>query len=448
MGIESDKLVFDFLSRVGDLAHSTSMSAADRARLVSELRGEIDRQRSAAGGAENQAAVRRILKRFGSPADIVAGARGGAGGSAGPGGGSGAYAAGAGDGGGGGGASEGPSVPAQRSGPFSSGGPSTERAGRPAGTGSGTGLGWGGGAEDGDGERPSLWKRAVGGSAQKDAKDAPPAPDAPTASRGASAPHLAGSDELGPRESDPDWWRTDPAPHGVGDNAGEIALGGAVGGGSFGETVPGFVGGIEIPELLKPPPADTPRAGDGAPRAPGVPLGKGNGGAAPEAGPAAASGTDTGAGLDAGLGGGERRGWARLLPGRSGGAGAGVRAALGGSGPRRGGFVELAAVVLLFAGAAVGSLIPLAVGWLAAWWSPRLSRTEAKWAAAGMPGLVAAGTAVWLWGRLDGRWGAPIAQGGTALQHVLADSWPVLLRVAAVSSALFLLWRARRSVVG
>ncbi|OEV08062.1 hypothetical protein AN218_27815, partial [Streptomyces nanshensis] len=106
--------------------------------------------------------------------------------------------------------------------------------------------------------------------------------------------------------------------------------------------------------------------------------------------------------------------------------------------------VELAAVVLLLAGAAVGSLIPLGAGWLAAWWSPRLRRTEAKWAAAGMPGLVVIGTMVWLWGRSDRRWGEPLRQGGDALGQALTETWPVLLRIAAVASALFLLWRARR----
>ncbi|CAO0837158.1 hypothetical protein SMICM17S_12194 [Streptomyces microflavus] len=44
--------------------------------------------------------------------------------------------------------------------------------------------------------------------------------------------------------------------------------------------------------------------------------------------------------------------------------------------------------------------------------------------------------------RLDGRWGAPIAEG--ALRDVLAGAWPVVVRVAAVASALYLVWRARR----
>jgi hypothetical protein len=31
MGIEGERLVLDYLSRVGDLAHTTSLSASDRA---------------------------------------------------------------------------------------------------------------------------------------------------------------------------------------------------------------------------------------------------------------------------------------------------------------------------------------------------------------------------------------------------------------------------------
>ena len=34
MGIESDQLVYDYLSRVGDLAQATTLTAAERARLV------------------------------------------------------------------------------------------------------------------------------------------------------------------------------------------------------------------------------------------------------------------------------------------------------------------------------------------------------------------------------------------------------------------------------
>ncbi|MEK8171399.1 hypothetical protein NKH77_23985 [Streptomyces sp. M19] len=49
MGIESDKLVYDYLGQVGDLARSSGLPSSDRVRLVTELRVDIDRRR--AGGA-------------------------------------------------------------------------------------------------------------------------------------------------------------------------------------------------------------------------------------------------------------------------------------------------------------------------------------------------------------------------------------------------------------
>ncbi|MEU6942267.1 hypothetical protein ABZ943_37305, partial [Streptomyces rubiginosohelvolus] len=111
----------------------------------------------------------------------------------------------------------------------------------------------------------------------------------------------------------------------------------------------------------------------------------------------------------------------------------------------RGGFAHpllLLAALLLIAGVVTGSWIPLAGGWLIAYGSRTLSRTEAKWAALGLPGVVVAGALVWVWGRLDGRWGEPIEEG--ALREVLTGAWPVVVRVAAVASALYLVWRARR----
>ncbi|GAB3669368.1 hypothetical protein GCM10028832_44290 [Streptomyces sparsus] len=104
--------------------------------------------------------------------------------------------------------------------------------------------------------------------------------------------------------------------------------------------------------------------------------------------------------------------------------------------------VELLAALALVAGAALGSLVALGVGWVLAWWSPRLSRLEAKWAVLGMPGLVVGAGLVWLWGRADGRWGDPIADG--QVQEALTGAYPWVLRGAAVASALFLVWRARR----
>ncbi|WP_430523751.1 hypothetical protein [Streptomyces drozdowiczii] len=90
----------------------------------------------------------------------------------------------------------------------------------------------------------------------------------------------------------------------------------------------------------------------------------------------------------------------------------------------------------------MGSLLALAGGWLLAYSSRKLSRAEAKWAAMGLPGAVAAAALVWLWGRMDGRWGTPIPEHG--MKDALGDVWPITVRTAAVASALFLLWRARR----
>ncbi|MFP8964862.1 hypothetical protein ACLIYP_30515, partial [Streptomyces nanhaiensis] len=74
MGIESEQLVFDYLSRIGDLAHGTAMTAAERARLVAGVRADIERRRAEAGGAHTAAGVRRILDGIGRPEDVVAGA--------------------------------------------------------------------------------------------------------------------------------------------------------------------------------------------------------------------------------------------------------------------------------------------------------------------------------------------------------------------------------------
>uniref|UniRef100_UPI000A7F9C8A HAAS signaling domain-containing protein n=1 Tax=Streptomyces atriruber TaxID=545121 RepID=UPI000A7F9C8A len=75
MGIESDQLVFDYLSRVGDLAQQRQLPSGDRMRLVSELRNRIDRGRDKAVG-DNPAAVRRILARLGTPEEVVEAAGG------------------------------------------------------------------------------------------------------------------------------------------------------------------------------------------------------------------------------------------------------------------------------------------------------------------------------------------------------------------------------------
>ncbi|MEV8107345.1 hypothetical protein AB0Q97_34480, partial [Streptomyces sp. NPDC088135] len=73
MGIESDQLVYDYLSRVGDLAQQQQLSSAARMRLVATLRGEIDRQRGKQSG-DSPAAVRRIIGKLGAPDELVAAA--------------------------------------------------------------------------------------------------------------------------------------------------------------------------------------------------------------------------------------------------------------------------------------------------------------------------------------------------------------------------------------
>ncbi|WP_327374881.1 hypothetical protein OG393_13380 [Streptomyces sp. NBC_01216] len=344
MGIESDQLVFDYLSRVGDLAQQRQLPSNTRMRLVSGLRGEIDRRR-ATRGEESPAAVRGILRQLGTPDELVDRA---AGVDPVP------------------GLPE-PGLPEQRGRRWRRGGVPTPRPGATA-TSS---------------KRPS--------------------------SSGAPSPHLAGTDEVGAADTEPDWWRMEATPR-PGD-----------------DLVPGFVGGVEIPELLKPPvdaDADADQAGDGDGRAGG-----------PEAG---APG----------------RPWARRLPwarrdavgdaGAEPGADAAPGPAVVPRSPRLANPFLLLAALLLLGGALFGSLPALAFGWLLAWASRRLTRREVQVAVIVLPGLAATAGAVWLWGRVAGRWGQPIVEGGAAMGAALGDTWPWVVRVAAVSSALFLLWRSQR----
>jgi len=205
-----------------------------------------------------------------------------------------------------------------------------------------------------------------------------------------SPPHLAGTHELGDSAAQPDWWRVDNSPFGVGDS------------------VPGFVGGVEIPEILKPPPprekADTPAAKDADDDGDDVR-------AEPDTEPAAEPRVRT------------RR--LRLRPGS------------GWSNP-----LLLLAAALLVAGVVLRNPIPLGFGWLIAYASRRLTPAESKWAVLGMPGLVATAGIVWLWGRQDGRWGDPIAEGH--MSDAITETWPWVLRGAALASALYLVWRSQR----
>ncbi|MEU6218360.1 hypothetical protein ABZ845_12700 [Streptomyces sp. NPDC047022] len=331
MGIESDRLVFDYLSRVGDLAQQRQLPSAARMRLVSELRNEIDRRR-AKSPVDSPAAVRRILSRLGTPDEVVTAVSEDAPGEA-PG-------------------SRPAAVPVQRS----------------KGTGS----------ED----RPKGLRRVVPRPRQAAAS---PSVDADTSRSAASPPHLAGAHELGDSAGQGDWWRA------------EGGSGGAFG---LGDEVPGFVGGVEIPELLKPPPGDAPKREADLEQLEPEPAME-------------AAAEETAA---------PRRRLPRLTA-------------------RRNPLLLLAAV-LLVAGAVLGNLIALGLGWLIAWASRRLTAAESKWAVMGMPGLVAGAALVWLWGRTDGRWGTPIAEGH--MGDAIAQTWPWVIRGAAVASALYLTWRSQR----
>ncbi|MFF5368047.1 hypothetical protein [Streptomyces sp. NPDC013187] len=331
MGIESDQVVYEYLSRVGDVAQQRQLSSATRMRLVADLRNEIDKRRSKAT-VDSPAAVRRILSRLGSPDDVVTAAAGGTTGepySAAP-----------------------ASVPVQRE---------TE-------------------AEERGERAKGVMRRVVPRPRPaRPAQDPHPAP-----SDGAAPPHLAAGHELGDSALQPDWWRVESGPFGVGDE------------------VPGFVGGVELPDLLKPP-----AQRQGQPEKPD----------AVEAAPAVEQVVEP-----------EKGGRRRL-----------VRIPAGNwSNP-----LLLIAAGLLVAGAVLGNWFVLLLGWLIAYASRRLTQAETKWAVVILPGLSLAGGLVWLWGRMNGRWGTPIAEGH--MNAAVSETWPWVVRGAAVASALFLVWRSQRS---
>ncbi|WP_329572745.1 hypothetical protein [Streptomyces sp. NBC_01361] len=330
MGIESDQLVFDYLSRVGDLAQQRQLPSGTRMRLVSELRNEIETRR-AKTTVDSPAAVRRILERLGTPDEVVTGAGRGLG-PAEP---------------------EAPraAVPVQRS--------KEQRPKEP---------------------RPKGLRRIVPGPRAEPQEDEE-VRDAP------SPPHLAGTDELGEPGSEPDWWRVDSSPFGVAD------------------TVPGFVGGVEIPEILKPPGKDDPRL--------------------PKARKAAAA-TEDELPDDEPETGTEKTSRGRRLP----------------SLPGRPNPLLLLAAALLVAGAVMGNWFALGLGWIIAYASRRLSEGESKVAVLWLPGLAVTAGLVWLWGRNTGRWGEPIADG--RMSDAIGTTWPWVVRGAAVASALFVVWRSQR----
>ncbi|MFF8384893.1 HAAS signaling domain-containing protein [Streptomyces kanasensis] len=361
MGIESDQLVFDYLSRVGDLAQQRQLPAKERMTLVASLRDEIARQREG-GGADGPAGVRRILDRLGSPDAVVTAVAGG-----------------------------GLAVPGQRTATAP-----RDRVSADVEAGSGTGSGPGSG--DGAGPEPDWWSVVPGFTG------------------GVEVPELL----VPPEEQD------------GGDGEGGAAGGDGAGSGPPAPP-PGGPGVRLLRRLLgrKPPPAVPVKAVPGA--APGTAV----------TGRAAAGGTTAVTAVVVPASPSWR---SRLL--RRGPRGAAPAPAVTApvvAAPRRwGNPVLLAAAVLLVVGTVIGSWLALAGGWLLAYASRRLSRAQAKWAVLGLPGLVAAATAVWLWGRLDGRWGDPIAAGGPALREALSGTWPWTVRAAALASAAYLLWRSRR----
>ncbi|MFI9822802.1 hypothetical protein ACIHFC_20350 [Streptomyces sp. NPDC052013] len=336
MGIESDQVVYEYLSRVGDVAQQRQLPSADRMRLVARLRDEIDRRRAKAV-VDSPAAVRRIISRLGTPDEVVTAASEGV--------------EGAGD------SAPVPrtAVPAQRDGERAKGVPGVLRRVVPRG-------------------RPGAADQDRGREAAGAAASAPERADVP------SPPHRAGMDEMGDTSRQPDWWRVDSSPFGVGDE------------------VPGFVGGIEIPELLRPP----------QPREP------------------AEKQAEAGTEVEVEEAGAPRRRRLRL-PARTGSW----------SNP-----LLLLAAGLLVAGAVLGNWFGLILGWLIAYASRRLTQAETKWAVVILPGLALTAGVVWLWGRTSGRWGAPIAEG--AMNDAIAETWPWVVRGAAVASAAFLVWRSQR----
>ncbi|MDG4862628.1 hypothetical protein P8605_31275, partial [Streptomyces sp. T-3] len=232
------------------------------------------------------------------------------------------------------------------------------------------------------------------GKARSKAEPEVPEGPSPTA---AAPPHLAGADELGASGSEPDWWRVDSSPFGAADS------------------VPGFVGGVEIPEILRPP-QEKPHEHDHE-----------HGEFEEEEGEEGEFEEGTEAPV-------RRSRFPRLR-----------RGGLDGEAPghaRVANPLLLLAALALLAGAALGNWLALGIGWILAYTSRRLGPAERKFAALGLPGLVAAGGVVWLWGRVEGRWGEAVPEEG--MRDALEQTWPWVVRVAAVASALFLVWRSQR----
>ncbi|MBM7436833.1 hypothetical protein [Streptomyces sp. HB132] len=403
MGIESDQLVYDYLSRVGDLAQQQQLSSGARMRLVATLRGEIDRQRGT-DGSDSPAVVRRIIGRLGAPDELVAAAGESGDGAV--------------------------SLPSPRA-------DAATDAARPRGVprarrgvlrkdASGKGASGKGASGKGASGKGAVPERAApeGASSEGASSDATTGPGSGWPS--ASAPHMAGLGQAPavgePSEGEPEWWRIEPGPFGEGAQGAQGPMG-------PGTAVPGFVGGLESPELFGLPGTSKAPRGPGTPGAPKPP-----GPRAPEGEEESGEAAGGKEAVPAALPRPRRR--LRLRPRRA------VADAEAAARPRLSNPLLLLAAALLVAGAVLGSWLALAGGWLLAYSSRKFSRAEAKWVAMGLPGVVVAGAFVWVWGRMDGRWGEPLAE--DAVGDAMTDVWPVVVRVAAVASAMYLVWRARR----
>jgi hypothetical protein len=315
MGVESDHLVYDYLSRVGDLAHN-ALPADQRMRLVTELRRDIDLERGRSGSGDDEGTVRRILGKLGTPEEVVKAAAG----------------------------------------------------------------------------RPLPRRAGEARDAAQPAGDPEPSVPEPSIPLPRDQVERSGSASAG---EEPQWWRV-PGQRSSAARTNELLA--------------GWSGG-----LLPPEPGDEEEQGQGEAEA-GEPDREAE---AKAAGP------------------GRLR---RVLGARRRRAAPQAEAVV----VRRKGLpvgpIELLAALALIAGVVVGSWWALGVGWLIAYTTRGLTRAEAKWAALGMPGLVAGGALVWLWGRTDRRWGPPLD--AAQLGPLIAADYPVVVRVAAVASAVFLLWRS------
>lgn len=112
------------------------------------------------------------------------------------------------------------------------------------------------------------------------------------------------------------------------------------------------------------------------------------------------------------------------------------------SGRRPSPLLLLSAAVLV-GGSVTGLILVMLAGWVLGYLSQRLGEFAKRFAVLGIPLLTMTGSALWYWGRTQGRWGPPLAK-GAALTHAVFTSTPGVLRLAAVLSAVFLLWVALR----